>query len=125
MEGDESFLKSIASFPDDHFFTLGAAGVQIRGGSRVESKRKNRSSTGGGKDKDKDKDKDKNGDKNNNNSNYQNANFNLDSTANTLVGASDEKIQNEERRERNEFSDKNKNSSNWAESPIEKRGKRE
>ena len=39
LEGDEVFLASIANFPDDHRFQLGAGGVQIRGGKRAASTR--------------------------------------------------------------------------------------
>ena len=44
MEGNDEFLRSLAQFPDDEIFQLGSKGVQIRGGTRAES-RKNRNRT--------------------------------------------------------------------------------
>ena len=98
LEGDEAFLASIAPFPDDHFFTLGAAGVQIRGGVQAESKKWPRGRDG---EKDKDKDKDKN-------KATANPNINLTSVSSMLARASDKIIQIEETRERNKFMGTNK-----------------
>ena len=39
-EADDTFLKSLEAFPEDHQFTLGHSSTTIKGGSRPESKRR-------------------------------------------------------------------------------------
>ena len=39
MEGNDEFLRSLTQFPDDEIFQLGSEGIQIRGGTRAESKK--------------------------------------------------------------------------------------
>ena len=84
LEGDDEFLESISVYPDDHFFALGAAGIQIRGGTRAESKKSKGKAP--------------------NPQAPQPIGINIAAISKVLEKASDEVLQNEEKRERNEFS---------------------
>lgn len=83
FEADDKFLKSIRVFAEDHFFKLGADGVQIRGGERAESARsKGKKKASPGK---------------------SNTNIKQNTISKILDSASAEVLENEERREREEF----------------------
>ena len=80
LEGDAAFLDSISALPDDHIFKLGASGIQIRGGTRAESKKRRGE-----------------------NPHAANARVNSAAITNLLENVSDEVIGNEEEREKREF----------------------
>lgn len=81
LEGDDAFLESIAQFPNDHFFKLGSDGVQVRGGKRVESKRRKPDQT----------------------NKATKSGLNAQSISKVLGTASEDVLASEEERERREF----------------------
>ena len=90
LEGDQEFLDSIAQYPDDHVFKLGADGIQIRGGTRPESKKRTNRPIPA-------------------QYNQKPVKMGTNTITQMLTNASDEVIRNEENRESREFQHTNVN----------------